>query len=755
MLKRFLKDERGSAFVLAILVMLVTVIITSSFMNSVSTATKLESNATKVDEAYLMAKSGMIYFEQMVKKNGWTKAEVIAKFNNPVKGYVDYVPAGERNAKYFEIQTKTRASADEYNIICTGHYGGAAYKLYKFALTDSAGGPGPGPTESLKKASLVDYTNGSYDASLRNGFEGSYYILNDEPGGSLEITNAGGQDGKMKFGKLVTVTDVTIRASTGMNFGESTDAEAGIYSKGNFQYFNDGINIPGVLFLNAMDARPGTSGKNLTVDQAIHVATDMYDGTQGGDNREYKGNVFVAGDCTLIMDNCTVTIGGNLVVGGNLNLSFSGGGKLIMSGEGQNDPEADNWGLSETGKIIVKGDVTITGADGNSITMPGGSKVIYIKNGVLTAGSSGITSSWDTAYSVLFSNGTEVPDYKMYKKISKEIDSKFPPSDRPETRLPANFTDTSLPNQPLVITSITQLPSKKVIDVDGVEKTLYIASQDCIFDCDINTELGSGHVDRILMFQTSSNPTRDSDGKTTSSDNAIDAYFKQGLSFGHAYNNNDSDQGGKIWIDDDGHNGCVRFFLADGYAPQVMTNRKWGVEGVTNPKAFGIDPDDSSSVCEKRFLKMTYGGTDGKETERYIDYDYVPNLYVFSLTSTIGGASTGSLIMSSGSDKCFPAYILTPYLNYNFSGNPVGFDSTKSPDSIHMTYDNAAKVHGMLNSNRTEIIDGKGVFVKGVDPDEEATRSDVCSVQSWYYNDAIYDVYGYFKSSGEYSYSPE
>ena len=114
MLKNRIKDERGSAFIIAVLAMLIAVILTASFMESVSTATRLEADAARVDEAYLVAKSGMLYFERMVEKDSTldTAAKVVAKFPSKVRGKIE----GYDNA-YFDIEVKARSAANEYNII--------------------------------------------------------------------------------------------------------------------------------------------------------------------------------------------------------------------------------------------------------------------------------------------------------------------------------------------------------------------------------------------------------------------------------------------------------------------------------------------------------------------------------------------------------------------------------------------------------------------------------------------------------------
>ena len=738
MLKKRIKDERGSAFIIAVLAMLIAVILTASFMESVSTATRLEADAARVDEAYLVAKSGMLYFERMVEKDSTldTAAKVVAKFPSKVRGKIE----GYDNA-YFDIEVKARSAANEYNIICTGYYGTpgasntASYILYKYALTSGNTTTTTTTPNSAPETTLLDYADGTYDKTLENGFEGSYFILNDTPGGKMTITNT--DSSSMTFGKMVTVTDIDFKVGRNKLGSDTSGSGSGIISKGKFNIGGEDCMVPGSVYCNEFSTDGATTGfiigeviknesgvENVAHEGDLHVATELNDNGQAGFNRLYTGDVWVGGDASFVVNNATVDIRKDLVVGGDLTINFINNGKMIVGGN-----------------IFVKGDVTITGANGSSVTIKGNtSGIIYIKNGTLTAIGSGLSAVGADAggtadqLNLFFSSGEENPDFKLYKKIITEINAEFPNTERPKTVLPDSLMDSDTP----VVTSLSDLGApKSVVDVDGSTKNLYTVSEDTIFDCSMGSLLSDSNT--IIMFEAFNGPTLDSENNPKDSSNAVDIYFKQGLSYGDPANPG----GGKIWINDASHSGCVRFFLEDGYAPECMTNTLWAIEPVTDPVSHGKDVSD-----ENKFKAVFY--EIGTETAtRYINYDYVPNLYIFSLSETPEAASTGSLVKnggSAGSNVCVPAYILMPYANFEFTGSVSAYDSTTGTG---ITWDNAPKVHGKLNSNDTTIQNGKQCFVVGQNPGDSDNITYTGGNQQWTHRAAIYGVYGYFEG-GEY-----
>lgn len=733
MLKKLIKDERGSAFVVAILAMLIAVILCASFMESVSTATRLEADAARVDEAYLVAKSGMLYFERMVQLDSTldTAAKVIAKFPNKVRGKIE----GYDNA-FFDIEVKPRTSANEYNIICTGHYGSpgssntASYILYKYALTSGGTTPPTNPPNQAPETTLLDYASDSYNKTLENGFEGSYFILNDTPGGKITITNT--DSSTMSFGKMVTVTDVDFKVGRNKIGSDTSGSGSGIITKGLFNIGGQDCMVPGSVYCNEFTTNGATTGFTIgdvytdtdgsTVvshEGDLHVATELNDNGQAGFNRLYTGEIMVAGDANFTVNSATVEIMKDLYVGGDLTIKIENNGKMIVGGN-----------------IYVKGDVTITGANSSSITIKGNSSgIIYIKNGTLTALNSGLTAKGEDAggnadnLTLYFSSGDENPDFKLYKKIIAEINAEFPNTERPKTVLPDSLNDSSTP----VVRSLADLGSpRSVTDVDGSTKNLYTVSDDTIFDCSMSSLLSD--INTIIMFEAYNGPTLDSDNNPTDSSNAVDIYFKQGLSYGDPANPG----GGKIWINDASHSGCVRFFLEDGYAPQCMTNSLWAIEAVTDPVSHGKD------VTNEEKFKPVFYQIGAEAATRYINYDYVPNLYIFSLSETPGAASTGSLVKNgggAGSNVCVPAYILMPYANFSFTGSVSAYDNSKGG----ITCNNAPKVHGKLNSNDTSIQNGKQSFVVGQNPGDSDNIVYTGGNQQWTHRAAVYGVYGYFE----------
>ena len=117
------------------------------------------------------------------------------------------------------------------------------------------------------------------------------------------------------------------------------------------------------------------------------------------------------------------------------------------------------------------------------------------------------------------------------------------------------------------------------------------------------------------------------------------------------------------------------------------------------------------------------------------DWDYVPNLYVFS-EDTGNGANYVSDITSQNTAGCFAGYWLTPHLTAKAQ---VARSFTKSgggsaDEDTPVEKDNCPWIHGMLSVDHIAGSPSSGgAFVKYYDPDWNGNQ--------WDYLSATYDVY--------------
>ncbi|MBQ9604260.1 MAG: hypothetical protein IJR45_02490, partial [Firmicutes bacterium] len=478
------------------------------------------------------------------------------------------------------------------------------------------------------------------------------------------------------------------------------------------------------------------------------VLTDFNQAGQAGVDINYGGNVKVAGDAVFNMTKQQVSIAGDLIVGGDLTININNSG---MSK------------LNVAGGIYVKGDLIIIGDNACEIITADG---IYIKNGNLynTAGVSvsanyiGNSPSSSDGLAVnltnYFSNGDETPDFKLYMEISELIDAPFPSDEmmgKPKTKLPESLEDGGSANVITDMPSLIANSTREEIDLGtGTMKHVYKITEDTIFDCNMGVLLGDNEnqnystvdedgnavtyrqKDNIILFYADGNPS------STSNENALDIRFTTNFAWGGG--GSETSKGGRIWVDDNNHNGCVRCFIDAGKSNikvNAGTNDEdgqcWGIEPIMTP----VSGDQSDG---KQWVPVDF-----EDGEKYINYNYVPNFYFFSL-STEDAVPSGAVELVPPKNLCVPGYFLTPNLNFNF--DPLSSCGFKGSGDTKVTLDNAPAIHGCVNSNNADFQASGVVIVKGYRPGD---TDDVGTYNAWPYATAVKNVYGYFDSTtGEY-----
>lgn len=626
MLKK-IKDNNGSALIIAILTMFVIFIFVMSFIGNVTASTKIDSNAIDSDQAYLIAKSGMRLFE-----NEYSDADLESYIGHKIKGKIN-----DSDNEWFEIEV-VRPAGQPINVICTGHHNGAAYKLYKYSKVVETSTETTTITVTTKKASPVDKSaNKQFNDNL-NQFNTAVVGGPTSYLGSGDITLQ--NSSSYLTGAIVSVGNISLTSGGGI-FSD-------IFTKGTLS-IGHGKEIYGEVYAKAINTPGLGSGAKLqgSVYVTDYIVLNDNDGwILGGSDPTQSTVIKIAGkndyNGYALFVNCTgsgATLNKDVIVNGNAYLkNVTIGGDLYVNGD-----VFIGSGVNVGGTIYYTGNCNQSGGNIQSVT------VSEFEN---------MCGSGDT----------------IYNEINTKIEENVPVSQRPVTYCPATVSTN-------VYSSIDELPK-----YNDNGKTVYVINDSCTINFSLEEALcGNNGVNqnRILMVNAD--------------DKKIDVLFANDFKFGY------NGWGGKIQVFDHNHTGLIRFFFAQGIDVSI------GPVAVANGNKWPIEPVNGV----------------GK-----VDADYVPNLYYFSMDTTVRDIT---FLTSQAVDSmvCIPGYWLTPYYKVS-TANTGKFDGDAD---TKVEFTNAPFVHGMLTTDTAAFGGGSGkVAIKYYDPDWDHRNK-------WSYADAISDVY--------------
>ncbi|MBR6400086.1 MAG: hypothetical protein IKS17_02530 [Firmicutes bacterium] len=690
-LKRSLRDVSGNSLIIALLAMAVSVLLVASFMYSTQSAAKVEAKVDANEQSYLVAKSGMVLFEDYLKQledDGKTADEICAMYNNPA-GYTASVGDGSMGT-FTVYVNKNSHSPNGYSITSIGEYGDQHFKLYDYYEVEEddddtdRDGEGTSP-----KAACITYNSGTVDYT--GGVDGDIQQLSTS--GTLT-------DAKLKgdLGTVYSVGNIDFDGDGAGNFSVK-----GVFGKGTLTV-GHAMTIKGETYVGELVKGSSTSG--VTFGNDVYVQGDMDWNEEGGSNL-VNGSVYVGGDADITC----LEITKNIYVDGDLTLY---GGTIITGDVYCNGTvtfkQNNQGGATVGGSVYAKDGIKIIASNTRKHSIGG----ILFTYGTIIDATPGNEFSGRYQYSTGPKGSFNAEELKtlaygsssdsalakakildtlgsIAAQVEEKLDKSLPKTSKPVTTVPSNLKDGSA----VTYNSWSDVPTYG---------DAYYISQDCVFN--FFADLSGKNM--IIKADGA-----DLDGKGR---DKVDIYFKAGLAVWDAASGECSADS-HIYVDDTGHRDIIRFFFpakADIVANSgiIKFYGQWAVEPVRNEGgSISTIPTDS----------------------------YVPNLYVFTEDEASNIADYGKVFGQQATYSCFPGYWLTPNCNIGLANNcayTAGTEVSKSGNNFPI-------IHGMLTSDMMTNENGNGTMILYHDPDVDKDSGKMLDglAQSWPFNDATAGVY--------------
>jgi len=652
MTKKLIKDNSGNALIVAVMVMFVAFIMVLSFSGSVSNASKLNVDSTVEDEAYLVAKSGMRFFEEEV-----AGIDIMTLVGHDYTGQITSADPALSNGS-FKVEVED-FDANTIKITCYGYFGSGAdqkvYKLYKLvAKPESTSETTTETTTSttttqtttnnedpvgtgIKKAANIQYAGSNLQ--LNFGVIGPSMYTSDKLSAGVTPTNL---HSNITGGVIISNSNITMPSSSGSN-----TSIAGVFCAGTF-----------------------TLGHSMTIDGEVWTKNFANPTTSG---TVVNGDVWVYNSFT---ETGGITINGNVYVGGDAKVTgdFDNSGfKFVCAG----DFRATKGTFSD---VYAAGDVVLS-SNVNIETL----HVPYAADDPDFS----INLNGATVGSIEYECGTSIfenIESKVRNKIAEEVAS----PQKPTTVLPDSVYTTTY-NSVDEIRAMAESDPSKAGYYEENGKKVYVIKDSCTIAFSVQNAVCDGDTNKSSFETVIKFDTR---GK-------MDVLFTEDMMIGY------NGKGGHFLINDHNHIGLIRFFL-DTDIPVGLNSGKEGGSRVHWP--------------------IEAVGRTGS-----VDYNYVPNLYVFSLNNENNINTIKLWTDENNPIACFPGYWLTPNLAIGNTGSTPCLSSAAQTMDYVVDIDDCPLVHGMLATHSTSLSPTNNSIIY-FDPDDAYN-------QHWTYDEAISGVY--------------
>lgn len=648
MIKKLMKDNSGNALIVAVMVMFVAFIMVMSFSGSVTSASKLNVDAAEVDESYLIAKSGMRFFEEeMVGK------DIMSCVGHEYQGKIDPTDPTMAHGS-FRIKVED-FDADNLKVICWGKFAEEEYMLYKIvakpestteistettttsSTTTTISNEDPPMGTGIKKAANIQYA-GNGKLQFNFGVIGPSMFTSDKLSAGVSPTNL---HDNITGGVIISNSNITMPSSSGDN-----TAIAGIICAGTFT-MGHSMTVDGEVYTKNF-SNPSTSGTVINGDVWVY------------DSFKEQGGITINGD---------VHVGGDALVTGDFENT---GHEFICAG----DFKATKGNF---GDVYVAGNVQLTSNTTiGTLYLAGSESEHTVKLNGATVGS----IVYDCGYSK-FDN--------IESKVRTKIAEESAAPTKPVTNMPDCVYETVY-NSVEDIRTMAETDSSKAEFYEENGKKIYVIKSDCTINFSIQQAVCDGDTNKndfetVIKFDTKS---------------CIDVRFAVDMMIGY------NGKGGHFLINDHNHLGLIRFYLDPGIDVGLNAGKVGGTR-----QHWPIEPIGRTGA---------------------VDYNYVPNLYVFSLDPETNNPRTVKLWTDENSPiPCFPGYWLTPNLSIGNTGaSPCLSSSAQTMDYV-VSMNDCPLVHGMLATHSTSLSPTQNSIIY-FDPDDAYN-------QHWKFDDAVAGVY--------------
>jgi len=346
MFKNYVKDERGNALIVALLVMALTVIMVTSFTNNITTSTKIDQSVSANEQAYLNARTGMQLLQkemeldrQKVNDATMTQDQYVAKYSN--KTFSGTLPDyGSFHGTIVPMNDGT----DRFSITCYGVRDDSEFQLYQYsALPEEEDDDDDDRDGSeVDRAAIITYGS---ETHLNGGVSGLMLLLGSgstfkhqnttsiidvlacRGNVNIDSTSAG------TYGQIYTLSDIFVQRSLVINQGawcknfNIPSSTSGVTIKGPIYAIEDAkIESTGVNKFEGSNAsiyaggdvylgKDGDSGTKLTIDGDIYCGGDLY--VYAGFTT-VNGKIYVKGNCYIYGGTLQdVYCAGNITYDGN------------------------------------------------------------------------------------------------------------------------------------------------------------------------------------------------------------------------------------------------------------------------------------------------------------------------------------------------------------------------------------------------------------------------------------------------------